>query len=498
MACVPRGLPAQDDTTTMLLLAAGPRPANGSGLPRLALPLCAVLALFALALALPAGTLFSALYAPSPTTPSLAVPLRGMTPMPGAGRSSARPAPRSEGVPHRRPSGPARDALAYGASGLLREQPEGRRPLTLTSASLSQGSEGRVVRAAWAVFVPALVAATVGKVGGFVLTVYRGGRSFLHAGHAPCPSAEEERRRNLRACQRVAVLGIVANLFLFVMQAVTGFAGNSAGLIAKAVDSFGDLMADAVSYLSIKQAHRPADKYHQFGHGKYESLGALSIAALLVFAAYEAATESFEALENAYLNSVLEGPTMFALWGAVASVVIKEALYRVMMSVGKATNSDSTMANAKHHRMDGFASGIVFVGIIGGRLGCKYADPVAGIFVALFILKAAFNIAQEAFNDLTDGIPNLEDVDLDRMLTDAVAGSPAVTGYANLRSRKMGPFIALQFDMFVQPDLTVEQVALVEDQVKQHVLTRNEAITEIGIRVLPAAPVPALMPAFAA
>lgn len=28
----------------------------------------------------------------------------------------------------------------------------------------------------------------------------------------------------------------------------------------------------------------------------------------------------------------------------------------------------------------------------------------------------------------------------------------------------MGPFIALQFDMFVQPDLTVEQVALVEDQ----------------------------------
>lgn len=63
-----------------------------------------------------------------------------------------------------------------------------------------------------------------------------------------------------------------------------------------------------------------------------------------------------------------------------------------MMSVGKATNSDSTMANAKHHRMDGFASGIVFVGIIGGRLGCKYADPVAGIFVALFILKAAFNV----------------------------------------------------------------------------------------------------------
>lgn len=55
----------------------------------------------------------------------------------------------------------------------------------------------------------------------------------------------------------------------------------------------------------------------------------------------------------------------------------------------------------------------------------------------LIVIFGGFQIAQEAFNDLTDGIPNLEDVDLDRMLTDAMAGSPAVTGYANLRSRKV-------------------------------------------------------------
>ena len=64
-----------------------------------------------------------------------------------------------------------------------------------------------------------------------------------------------------------------------------------------------------MSYLSIRQAHKPPDRYHQFGHGKFESLGALSIAALLVVAAWEATITSLEALRVA--NTV---PT---LWGGI-------------------------------------------------------------------------------------------------------------------------------------------------------------------------------------
>jgi len=67
-----------------------------------------------------------------------------------------------------------------------------------------------------------------------------------------------------------------------------------------------------------------------------------------------------------------------------------------MMAVGKATKSDSTIANANHHRMDGFASGIVVIGILGGRLGFRFADPIAGSLVAAIIVKAAYDVCAEA------------------------------------------------------------------------------------------------------
>ena len=66
-------------------------------------------------------------------------------------------------------------------------------------------------------------------------------------------SVAEERQKNLDACKRVAVLGFVGNLFLLGVQIVTGVAGNSVALVAKAVESFGDLIGDGVSYLSIQQ-----------------------------------------------------------------------------------------------------------------------------------------------------------------------------------------------------------------------------------------------------
>jgi len=383
------------------------------------------------------------------------------------------------GTPHRSPHATGRSVLHTTPA----------RGIPLDAYPGGGGGGAAVTRTAWTLFFPALLVAIVSKVTGFVLGVMRGTRNLLRFSAAKQPfqhTAEEERRRNLHACQRVAMVGIGANLLLVVMQAITGLLGNSAGLIAKAVDSFGDLMGDAISFLSIRKAHQPPDASHQFGHGKFESVGALSIATLLLVAAWEAGTESLEALERTWEDTTIAGPSMFALYGALASVVIKEALYRVMMAVGKATKSDSTIANANHHRMDGFASGIVVIGILGGRLGFRFADPIAGILVAAIIVKAAYDIAAEALNDLTDGIPNLGDIDLPAILQDAVDASHGVLKYDNLRARKMGPFIALQMDLVVDPTLTIPEVAAVEERVTRQVLRANESITEVGFRILPA------------
>ena len=72
------------------------------------------------------------------------------------------------------------------------------------------------------------------------------------------------------------------------------------------------------------------------------------------------------------------------------------------------------------------------------------------------------------------------------LLNDAMRTNSNAKSYANLRARKMGPFIALHFDLLLEPSLNVPEVARVQQDVRQHLLHANQAITEVAINVLPA------------
>ena len=98
--------------------------------------------------------------------------------------------------------------------------------------------------------------------------------------------------------KRVGVLGIVANLFLLSIKFVVGFIFKSQGLIADAINSFGDVFSSLVTFVGGKISSKPADDDHEFGHGKAEFVASLLIGIFMVFVSFKTITSGVKAIIN--------------------------------------------------------------------------------------------------------------------------------------------------------------------------------------------------------
>ena len=130
---------------------------------------------------------------------------------------------------------------------------------------------------------------------------------------------------------RVTLVGSVVNVILLLFKFVAGFVGHSAAMIADAVHSLSDFVTDFIVLLFVRISAMPQDKSHDYGHGKYETLAMTLIGVSLLLVAggilYGSMTKILFWLDGGQLAA----PGMIALWAALLSVVLKEAVYHYSM-----------------------------------------------------------------------------------------------------------------------------------------------------------------------
>src|SRR3954451_7244445 len=81
---------------------------------------------------------------------------------------------------------------------------------------------------------------------------------------------------------RFAMLGVVANAALALVKGLAGYLGNSYALIADALESAFDIFSSILVWLGWRDASRPPDENHPYGHGKAEPLVACVISLILL------------------------------------------------------------------------------------------------------------------------------------------------------------------------------------------------------------------------
>ena len=97
---------------------------------------------------------------------------------------------------------------------------------------------------------------------------------------------------------RVAAISVFASAAMAAAKFVVGILIGSLALISEALHSSVDVIATIITWLVVRVSDRPADEEHHYGHGKFESLSALFVIALLYVLAGGILVESWSRLRD--------------------------------------------------------------------------------------------------------------------------------------------------------------------------------------------------------
>lgn len=265
---------------------------------------------------------------------------------------------------------------------------------------------------------------------------------------------DQLRRRATYASVAVAATLIASKLVAYLLT-------DSVSILSSLIDSTTDLMASLVMLFGVRQALRPADEKHRYGHGKAEALAALAQAA---FIAGSAVFLTIEAIRRLFSPTpVGEGTVGIAIM--VMSILLTAGLVTFQRRVVKATGSVAIGADRLHYSGDLLMNAAVIVAILLSQwTGIASFDPAFGLGIAAFLLHGAKNVARDALHILMDR--ELPPEDRDR-IHDLVNGHAGTHGMHDLRTRSTGTAIFIELHLELDPHLNVAQAHDITDGVER-------------------------------
>lgn len=252
-----------------------------------------------------------------------------------------------------------------------------------------------------------------------------------------------------RLAMVVSTNSIFANLALSVGKLIAGFTAQSAAMLSDGFHSASDVLSTIVVMAGVKLSNRAADADHQYGHERFECEASILLAGFLALVGLGIGYSGYEKIIAAE-ETPLAAPGQLALWAAVISIIVKEAMYWYTMAAAKKINSGALKADAWHHRTDAISSIGAFIGILGARMGYPILDPMASIIICIMILYAAYDVFEEAMDKMMDHCCDAETTAALKKIVVSVAG---VDHLDKLTTRLFGNRIFVDVEISVDDNL---------------------------------------------
>jgi cation diffusion facilitator family transporter len=283
-----------------------------------------------------------------------------------------------------------------------------------------------------------------------------------------------------RYVRKVTWIGLVTNIGLSGLKFAAGYFGRSQALVADAIHSLTDTTTDIAIIAGSHYWSRPADENHPYGHRRLETLVTAFIGVMLVAAGIGIGWEAIFTLHN----NQAAPPGWIAFFAAMASIVVKEVLYRWTAAVGKKIKSPAIAANAWHHRTDAISSLPVLMAV-GGALvfpAWSFLDRVGAVIVSIFILHAAIKIIWPAVGELIDaGAPE----EIQKKIMEIAANTMGVREVHAVRSRYISSSITVDLHIVVDGSISVREGHTIADSVEDNITCGIPEILEVVVHVDP-------------
>ncbi|HYL20859.1 MAG TPA: cation diffusion facilitator family transporter [Gemmatimonadales bacterium] len=276
--------------------------------------------------------------------------------------------------------------------------------------------------------------------------------------------------------RRVFIGLLVANLAVVGVKLAVGVASGSLAILGTAVDSCVDALNNVLALIVVRVAAKEPDEDHPYGHGKFETLGALAIVGFLSITCFELVRGAVNDLVGG-LRRVVVGDFQLALLVLTLGVNVLITWYEHRRGVE--LGSELLVADAAHTRADVFITVGVVVGVLLTRRGWWWIDPAIAIVIALVIVFVAYRILARTVPVLVDerALPTGD-------IQQTAQAVPGVKGAYGIRSRGPSDLRYAEVTIAVDRNANVESAHAIADEVEDR-LKRDLRLHEVTVHVEP-------------
>jgi len=276
--------------------------------------------------------------------------------------------------------------------------------------------------------------------------------------------------------RRVLIGLFFANLAVVVAKLVVGLAARSLAVLGDALHSSVDALNNLLALVVVRVAAQAPDEDHPYGHGKFETLGALAIVGFLSVTCFELARGAVARLTGAHTVPVVtDGQLMILIGGLAVNALVAWYEHRR----GEELVSELLVSDAAHTRSDVYITTGVLVGLLLSRLGWWWADPALALVIAALIVRVAYQIIQRTVPVLVDqrALPGGD-------IQSVAEGVPGVRGAYGIRSRGGAQARYAEVTIAVDPATNVAAAHAIADEV-EHRLKHDFHLDGVTVHVEP-------------
>jgi cation diffusion facilitator family transporter len=230
----------------------------------------------------------------------------------------------------------------------------------------------------------------------------------------------------------VAAISIFVSGGMAAAKLAVGIAIGSLALISEALHSTIDLIATIITWAVVRVSDSPADNEHHYGHGKFESLSALFVTALLYVLAGGILVEAYSHLREGRPPPTISAIPFVVL---VVDIVLNFWRARALHRAANATRSQALAADALHFASDVLGSFAVIAGLVLAAFGFWWGDAAAAIAVAIMIGLLGLKMTRATVETLLDRAPE----GVTEKAEAAIRSVPGVVDIQRTRVRMVGP-----------------------------------------------------------
>jgi cation diffusion facilitator family transporter len=294
--------------------------------------------------------------------------------------------------------------------------------------------------------------------------------------------------RRAKESRKFLLAGVLANLVLALAKIVGGLLGRSHALVADGIESSLDVLSSTMMWGAIKYAERPPDREHPYGHGKMESLAAVTGSFLLIIAGVALGLQSLREIFFVQRSIEVENvPAAFTLVVLGVTIALKEGLFRWIHHRGTRIESKALQTDAWHHRSDALTSLAAGVGISAALIGgpaWAQADDWAALFSCGVIIFNGWGMLRSSIGEVLDAQASPEMVAEILRTVRAVQG---VTSVEKCRVRKSGLMRFADIHVRVPGQCTVREGHDIAHRVKNCLLGGGFHLADVTVHIEPEA-----------